>query len=488
MRIKRLLLFVIIIAFGAITANAQFIEDALRFSQPNGIVTPRSASLGISYLGIADDFAATLYNPAGLSLVTNTELSVGLGFQRNSNTVKFSNFLTDFHKNDAYFSHLGLVAPFKTKLGNAAIGLGYILESNYKNTYEYSGFNAKNTMIAHQAQFGTRNYEDNWAYHIWLANKDLKTPITDSLTQQAFITESGGLHNIIGGAGFDVSPSISAGLNIIAKFGEYNYLRNYSEFDSKNKYNKFDTNTWNNLDFKSLVLDEAINQQIFGITASLGIQARIAEFMRVGATIKFPTFYHVNEEYSIYARSEFDDGWKPNPYDPKEPSDMAYNITSPFIYSAGFSFNANGLTLTAGVEYFDATQLSFSDANGEQVTNINEIRRYFNRLNINIAKELVGQVRWGVGVEWDLRTIPVVVRGSLQSTTSPYTLDIPEATDMAFALGAGVYIAKNIRVDGMFRWNKFNQIRTNYGTSENGSLYELSINPLNIGLQLTFRF
>jgi len=466
----------------------QYIEDAVRYSNPNGIITPRAAGLGISYAGIADDYAALYYNPAGLSLVTKTELTFGIGFQRNSNSVDFSNTLTNFSANDAYISNAGLVAPFKTKAGNAAIGLGYVLESNYTNKYEYMGFNPTNTMTAYQANYGTRNYENNWAYHVWLANEDLYTPIVDSLTQSAYVQESGGLHDVIGGAAFDLSPSVSAGFNIIGKWGNYGYTRNYTETDSYNKYNEFDSVNFSNLDFNTLFVDESIKQKIFGITGSIGLQARIAEFMRIGATIKFPTYYEVNEDYSVYVRSRFDDNWEPNPYDPAEPAEIAYKITTPFTYSAGMSFYAAGITFTAGIEYIDATQLTFSDANGEEVTNIDEIRRYFDALNRDIAKELVGQVTWGVGAEWEIPKLPVVVRGSFQSTTSPYSIDVPGASNFAFALGGSIYLADNVRLDGVFRWNTMNQVRTNYGTSEYGSYYELNTNPLNVGMQITYRY
>ncbi len=488
MFLRRIMIVIMLLPVIMINAKSQFIEDALRYSQPNGLISARSAGLGIAYLGLADDYSALFFNPAGLSLITKTELNVGMGFQRNANTIKFEHVTSEFKANDAYFSHAGLVAPFKTGMGNAAIGLGYVLESNYNNTYEYNGFNRNNTMTANQAKYGTRNYENNWAYHLWLANQDLYTPIVDSLYQNVYVTEKGGLHDVLGGVAFDVGPSVSVGLNIIGKFGSYDYVRNYSEQDVYNKYNEFDTLTWKNLDFNALYVDETINQDIFGITGSLGLQARISEFMRLGVTVKFPTYYQIDEEYGVYAHSKFDDGWEPNPYDPAEPARISYKITSPFIYSAGISFHAEGLVFAAGVEYLDATQLSFSDANGDEVTNIDEIRRYFDRLNQDITRELVGQVTWGFGVEWDIPAVPVIVRGSFQSTTSPYSVDVPGASNNVLALGGGVYLAANMRLDAVFRWSSLTQIRTNYGSAENGSLYEQTLKPFNIGLQYTVRF
>jgi hypothetical protein len=48
----------------AISANAQSIEDALRYTKTNGYITPRAAGLNVSYYGISDDLAALAYNPA----------------------------------------------------------------------------------------------------------------------------------------------------------------------------------------------------------------------------------------------------------------------------------------------------------------------------------------------------------------------------------------------------------------------------------------
>ena len=149
-RISVLSLILITLVFiFAERANAQFIEDALRYSVPNGVITQRAGGLGISYLGLSDDYASLLLSPAGLSLISKSELSVGFGFQTNSTDVTFQNQVTGFTGNDAYLSHAGLIGPFKTKIGNAAVGIGYMLESNFSNTYEYSGFNPNNTMIAH---------------------------------------------------------------------------------------------------------------------------------------------------------------------------------------------------------------------------------------------------------------------------------------------------------------------------------------------------
>jgi len=459
----------------AISANAQSIEDALRYTKTNGYITPRAAGLNVSYYGISDDLAALAYNPAGLSFIGKTELSFGFGFSTFSTETKFLDNKIPFNSNDEYITHAGLAVPFKTKQGNGAVGLAYFMESNFDNNMKYEAFNPKSTMTNYYATNGTRVRANNLAYQLYLTDSMLVTPIVDSLLQKAFIQESGGLHNIIGGIAFDLTEYVSLGVAIQGKWGTYDYRRRYSEQDIYNKYNYYDDINWTNIDFDLLEVDEKIEQKITGISGSLGIQARFEDLLRFGANIRFPTFYEIEDVSSIKAKSFFENG--DNLAFDKD-YESSYKLRTPFVYSAGVSFHALDITFAFGIEYKDVTQTKFSDA-------IDEIED----LNLAIVQDLVGQTTWGFGIEYEIPIAPVVARASFSSTTSPYVFDIPGASLQTVALGGGVYLAPNIRLDGVFRWNSLSELRTNYGNSaESLSSYTFKNNPLDIGLQLTYRY
>jgi len=458
----------------AISANAQSIEDALRYTRNNGYITPRAAGLNVSYYGISDDLAALAYNPAGLSLIGKTELSFGFGFSTFSTETNFLNNKIPFNSNDEYITHAGLAVPFKTKQGNGAVGLAYFLESNFDNNLKYEAFNPYSTMTNYYATNGTRVRANNLAYQLYLTDSiRLYTPIVDSLQQKAFIQESGGLHNIIGGISFDLSEYVSLGVAIQGKWGTYDYRRRYSEQDIYNKYNYFDKINWTNIDFNLLEVDEKIEQKITGISGSLGIQARFEDLLRFGANIRFPTFYEIEDVSSIKAKSFFENG---DNYSFQKGYESSYKLRTPFVYSAGVSFHALDITFAFGIEYKDVTQTKFSDA-------LDDIED----LNLAIVQELVGQTTWGFGIEYEIPLAPVVARASFSSTTSPYVKDIPGASLQTVALGGGVYLAPNIRLDGVFRWNSISELRTNYGNSSD-SRYTFKNKPLDIGLQLTYRY
>lgn len=473
---KKYYLFLLLVLFCSQAGKSQFIEDALRFSSNNGFISARTAGLNIAYYGVSDDMSALLFNPAGLSLIGKAELGLGLGFSRNNSKTNYIGNTNEFSSNDAFITNFGVVAPFVTKHGNAAVGIAYFQENNFKDNYEYQAINTKSTMIDYYSKYGTRKIENNYTYHLWLANENLFTPLKDSLEQYAFIQENGGLHNVTGGAAFDLTKEVSVGFSISGKWGIYKYNRDYREYDIFNKYNYFDSAGYTNLDFKQFNLSQNLIQKIAGITGAIGIQAKIEEFFRFGVSIKFPTYYEIDEKFNVLATAEFDNGWKPNPYDPDE-FENSYKVTTPFVYSAGLSLHTSGLTFMAGVEYSDVTQLEFSDAPKEVLD-----------LNKQIVRELVGQVNWGVGVEYDIPLTPFIVRGSFASKTSPYSTDVAGASKSFLSLGGGIYLAPNVRLDAVFQWTSLSQLRTNYGNAETGELFKLTNNPLNLGLSITYRY
>lgn len=473
---KKTTIIILLVLFLIQVSKSQFIEDALRFSSNNGLISARAAGLNVAYHGVSDDLSALLFNPAGLSLVGRSELALGLGFTRNNSKTNYLGKINEFNSNDAFITSLGVVAPFTTKQGNAGVGIAYFQENNFKDNYEYQAINTKSTLIDYYSKFGSRKIQDNYTYHLWLANENLFTPLKDSLDQYAFVQEAGGMHNVTGGAAFDLTKGVSVGFSITGKWGTYKYNRDYREFDIFNKYNYFDSIGYSNIDFKQFNLSQSLNQKIAGITGSIGIQGKIEDFFRFGATIKFPTYYEIDEKFSVLATAEFDNGWKPNPYDPDE-FENSYKVTTPFVYSAGISIHSSGLTFMAGVEYTDVTQLEFSDAPKEVLD-----------LNKQIVRELVGQVNWGVGVEYDIPLTPFVVRGSFASKTSPYSADVAGASKSYLSIGGGIYLAPNVRLDAVFQWTSISQLRSNYGNSDNGELYKLTNNPLNLGLNITYRY
>ncbi|ROL62094.1 hypothetical protein D9V86_02410 [Bacteroidetes/Chlorobi group bacterium ChocPot_Mid] len=464
------------IAFG------QNIEDALRFSSSNGIISARAGGLGTSFHGIADDYSALAFNPAGLALIDKGEFTFGFGFMHNSTESKFLSIAKTETKNDAYLSNFGLVAPFKTSFGNASIAIGHYLSSDFDNAINFAGYNPYSTYIdalAKEAKANGYALNENLATNLWLADDDYYTPVKNKLYQQAVISEDGGLHNLSGGIAFEISPFLSVGFSITGKWGTYEYLRNYKESDVDNNYNVYDFDStggkyrFYNLDFNEFTVDEFIKQDISGVTGSVGIQGKISNFMRVGFTIHFPTAYDITERFTQKGNSYFDNG---DSYKDSYVFNNYYSFYSPWVYSGGLSVNFANLTLTAGIEYSDLKQMEFTDANLD-----------LKNLNLDINSLMNNRLKMGIGLEYEVPFLPLSIRGSLNTMTAPYKNDIDGAELLSASFGAGFYLAPNVRLDLLGRLSQFSNLWNIYpGDWETELLFKRSV--LDFGLQLTYRY
>ncbi len=465
--------------------NAQYVEDALRYTYPNTMLTARVGGLGIAYHGIADDIGALTFNPAGLSLIQKNEVSFGMGFSRMKSNADYLGLDKEFKSNSEYITHFAMASPIQNISSKATFAVGYFLENDFNNAIQYEGFNSKYTMVASETNYGPINPDDNWAYSLYLADQNAAkngfvTPYNDSLKQNSFTQESGGLHNISGGAGFDINEMISVGISLTGKWGSYKYTREFNEYDELGIYQN---TTIDGYSFNSLKTKENLTAKLSGLTAAMGVQARILDFMRFSARVKFPTWYQIDEKFSARYTANFrsypSNGQSSYYYDTGELSN-SYNLTTPFTYSAGFSAHVDGVTIAAGVEYSDASQIEFSDAIDQVLA-----------LNTKLIQEIIGSTTWGFAVEYEVPLFPLAVRASYSKTTSPYTLDIANAAKDILAVGMSVYPSKNVRIDALIRSVSVSELRTNYNADYDNLRYTkfvLENSPLDIGFGLTYRY
>ncbi|MEN3026887.1 MAG: hypothetical protein ABDH31_04145 [Chlorobiota bacterium] len=455
-------------------ASAQFVEDALRLAQLDGYITPRAGGIGIGFAALADDIGALYYNPAGLVLLPGIEISGGLFFSRNAAETNFLATRTSAASNSAAVTHLGAATVDRWGSTRVGVAVAYAMDNDYETSFRYAAFNPTSSIVAAWTK-ESENPRENWAFRLYLAdtiNGRMSTPLQDSLFQEAFVRERGGLHSLAGGVGFELAPWVSLGFSVALKYGRFSYSRNYRESDIYNRYNWLDTVGFTNVDFDILELRENLTQELSGITGGVGLLVRVGEFLRAGAVVHFPTFFQVRERFAQKATATFDDGDRASL---TEEGQNSYNVRTPFVFSGATAFHLSsiGLTFTAGVAFSDVTQLEFTDAPWEVLA-----------LNDVISQQLVGQTIWGAAVEWMLPLLPLTLRASYNSITSPYARDIPGATTVITALGAGLYLAPNIRLDFVARRLELSELRTSYSAQ---SLI-LTRTPLTLAAGLTYRY
>lgn len=464
-----------IVAFSCISsAFAQTTEDALRFMEPNVATSARSQAFGTSFYGLLDESSAMLYNPAGLTLVRFNEFSVGLSTESSNTTSDFFGNSRKSTLGDDNLTHANFLSSFKIDNKNAAFALGYNLESNFNDFTRYSGVNPNSSYVKYQTLRGPFDIPvDNFGYYLWLTDTlNFYTPLARGMNQDAKVTESGGIHSFTGAFAMDVSPKLSIGFGLSGKWGTYKYIRQYVEADINHLY-EVQTPDYSDVDFDSVIATEKNTQDLSGITGNIGMMYHEGDYFRMSLGIKFPTFYSIDATDEIEAISVFDDNTVVNnpPYHYTRKN--SYKLRTPFVYSFGASYSMFNATITAGLEFTDASQIEYSDLTTDQES-----------VNTIISENFRRKLAWGIGAQYDIPLVPVSVFGSYSQSDVPMNSSDFATKTKTLAFGAGYDFSDGFRLSAAYRLTKYDMDKLNYGTEVFKAQREIS----NFQIQLSYRF
>jgi long-subunit fatty acid transport protein len=467
---------------------AQFPEDALRLSTPGMGVGTRAFGMGNAYTGIANDFSAIYWNPAGLGQLDKSEFSFGLSYQTVKNTSSFYGIETPFSLSATTVNTAGLVIPVPTKRGSLVVAFGYNRDVNFTNPLSFTGFNPSSSFIQSSAPDGALYPQDLtnvWAYQLFLANLDTLngryiSPIKNRLTQSATVTESGGINDWSGALALEVAHNLFAGVTLTYYAGTYNYNRSYVEEDKDKLYQTFP------YDVSRFTYDDYITDHISGFGAKFGILYRGGDLLRLGFAIKTPTYYHVDETFGARASSYFDNGDiypVGSPY--TEEFVNTYDVYSPWVFSSGVSFNLWWLVISGDVEFTDWTGMEFANAPQEILDN-----------NKTIRETMKATLDYRLGAEFDLFGTGLRVRAGLGMQHSPYKEDpapIPGdffTTDFnrrSASVGLGIPLGSTAMFDLGYRATWWKNYRLNY-PPEASSRVDESLRDNQVIGTFSFRF
>ncbi|MDR0926698.1 MAG: hypothetical protein LBO69_02895 [Ignavibacteria bacterium] len=456
---KKILVLTFALIFATTLANAQFIEDALRFIKSNTYPNARAAALGFSYFGFSDDAAALVTNPAGMTLIPMSEIGLGLNLtHHNVETDYLSNNRED-KKNDFYFSNVQFVMP-SYSLNDAfrvSYGFSYSLDNDFDNNTRFSGYNTENSFIGQQS-----DARQHWTTYTGVADSNYNTLAANNLMQEGYIKESGGLHNLSFAAAMDFSGDFSFGATLNLKFGSYDYSKRYIETDINNLHNTY----WVD-DLWQLQVRDKLTQDLIGVSGIIGFQYRLNDFLRIGLAMQIPTLLAVTEHFSSEYNVQFDpDSLHPSGDTQKYltgESSQDYTMITPFEFKLGVSGSYMGVSYSVAGSILDASSAYFNRENDYDTF---DDLLYFDDLNDAISENLSMQYTFGIGLEYKIPPAPVYVRGGWSIVTSPYKDSDLGSTTNIFGLGVGLLLSENFVCDIAFNYNTYDVQRANYGNAD----------------------
>ncbi len=263
----------------------------------------RAMGMGGAFLGVADDYTALYWNPAGLAQIHRIELYGSLSHDRLQNKAGYNGIQTTDSRSKSRLHALGLAYPVPTERGSLVLGFGY------NRTHSFDGLMTVASMLSASEQF------------------------------EAWETESGGLGTYSLGGAIDVSPSVSLGTALDIWTGDDAYSWEYSVSRSQDPFS-----------YRYL---DTIDGDYSGLGLKFGALVRAHPSLRLGLTISSPVTFHIDEAWTqqtdTLASTYYDDG------------SFEYKMTTPYRFGFGGSFDLWPVRLAADVEYMDWSQTRYKE-------------------------------------------------------------------------------------------------------------------------------
>ena len=406
------LFFSLILLLSILEANAQNLNDVVRYSVVDFASTGRAIGAGGSFSAIGADFSLVGSNPAGLASFRKSEFVITPGFDLNFNTANLSNdnsIMTNDTRRRFHLSNAGFViashSPERSwKTLNFGIGVNRI--ANFHNNITYSG-----------ATVGS--ITDRWLElsQDFTVDEVLQDPFEAGLAYDAgatFMLDGYSDRDYFTDYFFSNQPSLSKSQTIeqrgyISEFA-ISLAGNYRDklylgatlglpilfFEEERTYREEDIGDQVDI-FDELTFTENLSASGGGANFKIGAIYRVNQKLRVGIAAHTATVLNVDEDFSTSLDYRFTDPNFPEQGLQQSPQGIfEYSIRTPWRLSASLgSIIARRGFISAEVEYVDYTssRFNFDSGAGGDIARENDLNE-----EINTTLNTAANVR--IGGEW----------------------------------------------------------------------------------------
>jgi len=466
MKTYKLLLTLLICSVGIL--QAQFASDAVRIAQDETGVGSRAEAMGGAYVGLANDYSALYWNPAGLASLKKSQFYGEVTHLNFQNEVSFASQLTDNSQSYTRLRSLGFALPLPVRRGSFVIGFGYNRVKDFDETFGSRGTTSESN--------GLEIELDGTPF-------DFTGQEVDQFEQ---IDEEGGLDQWSLGFGMKVSPNASIGVTANVITGTSDYSSTFLQEDVNNNFaNRIvfvnDPPPNDTTDFASYQLDRALQTDYTALSLKVGGMVKLAPGLKLGGAIGLPTTYTVNE---ISAGGDIilydDDVEDAVDFDVTE---FEYDVKTPFYFDAGASFSNRQLTFSGALRYRDWSQTRF-EVDGFELANSDRVALEQENDIIRENYRATTEVHFGGEIKAPRGRSAVRVGYSLIPDPRK---DMPDEFNKQFiTLGLGFAVDRNVRMDLTYKRGEWEQESLGELSSET-AFEKIQTNKFSVGLTYNFR-
>src|SRR5690606_32831400 len=156
MYIKKIALSTLLLGALSITAQGQYLQDVLRFSQPEQGATARFKGLGNAQTALGGDLSSVSGNPAGLGFFGQSDLSITLDYANDVNKASYFGTNSQNSIRRVGISQFAAVfnLPTRPAIGsnltsgwvNFNSAVGYHKTNNVNSSLGYTGINSESSI------------------------------------------------------------------------------------------------------------------------------------------------------------------------------------------------------------------------------------------------------------------------------------------------------------------------------------------------------
>jgi len=394
----------------------------------------RAMGMGGAFVGVADDYTATYWNPAGLAQIDRREVHVGLLRNSRENTSTFNGTSAGSELSNTRFGSLGFVYPYPVYRGSLVFSVGFKRIKDFDWSLRQTGLDAVDSL-----------YVDHRFQH----EGEL------SLSSVAVAV--------------DVSPSLSLGLALGVAGGGDEASNAFSWEDQNDLYTER----------RFLATDTFSDDYSSSWYTTLGAMVRFPRAqprLRLGAAMSTSVGQEVRYVFrgspDGYNRIDYDDGTTLN--SDSEEIRGRYQVALPLSFSLGGSYAPlPGLLLAGGVHFAEWSQSEYEGETDQQL-----------RADTAFERQYRDVMRYHLGVEWQVPAVALDLRAGFYTDPlpfvgprdpDPFTADPPiriVEDRQFFTLGGGLLLDEVVQVNLAWARGKSTQVEENVSGLETNVLRE----------------
>jgi len=436
----------------SILGQAQYVDDALRYSQIYWQGTGRSMATGSAFSALGADFLTASTNPGGLGVYRNSDLSVTAEVFVNGVNSVYNGTTSDASKSMFDFSNIGYVMTKKIGKGGKGwlfyqVSFGMNRLNNYNGTVMMQGENLENSRMDVYLEEtldmldAGYNLSDIYSYSPFYLGPAWETYLLDTIDYQGDLflvspVPPGGILQTqrieTKGSNNEYLAAFSANFNDVLYIGATLGLP-YIRYFRESVYTETDVAD-TIPDFNSWSLTENLRTRGWGINFKLGVIVRPVDWIRIGVALHTPTYYwSMRDTYSTNTYSDVVSLSTGIPFagsDESPEGEFKYKFTTPMraIGSLGFVINKIGF-ISAEYEYVNYSSSKFKAGGGD-----------FNAENDKIKQDYKATHNFRFGTEWRISNFSI--RGGYAIYASPYANGLNDGARTNITAGLGYRIDK----------------------------------------------